>query len=273
VVSTADISTESGCKNLIEEAIKLGPVVGIFNLAVQLRDGFFENQTPEKFKESLAPKALATKYLDRISRELCPELQYFVVFSSIACGLGNEGQTNYGMANSMMERIIEERHNDGLPAKAIQWGPVGDVGIVAENDLSFSLLQIQPIASCIDVMDELLRNKKPILSSLIIESNLSAHKNESLLESMLRVLGIESVDSVSQSSTLSQLGLDSLMVVEIRQLLERDFGLFYNAEQIRDMTIQQVGEISKKNENEKLKNKIETPEEIQGFDEDPHVIN
>ena len=53
--------------------------------------------------------------------------RYFVLFSSVSCGLGNAGQSNYGMANSVMERICEYRKREGLPAVAIQWGAVGDV--------------------------------------------------------------------------------------------------------------------------------------------------
>ena len=71
-------------------------------------------------------------YLDRLSRRMCQHLKYFVVFSSAACGLGNANQTNYGYANSVMEKICEKRHSENLPALAIQWGAVGDVGIVAE---------------------------------------------------------------------------------------------------------------------------------------------
>lgn len=51
----------------------------------------------------------------------------FVIFSSVSCGRGNAGQSNYGMANSIMERICEKRKSDGLPALAIEWGAVGDV--------------------------------------------------------------------------------------------------------------------------------------------------
>lgn len=54
-------------------------------------------------------------------------IRYFVVFSSLSCGRGIIGQTNYGMANSIMERICEKRKKDGYPALAIQWGAVGDV--------------------------------------------------------------------------------------------------------------------------------------------------
>ena len=66
--------------------MKLGPVGGIFNLAVILKDSIFDNQDVEKFVECMAPKAVATKHLDELTRKLCPELQYFVVFSSVSRG-------------------------------------------------------------------------------------------------------------------------------------------------------------------------------------------
>lgn len=90
-------------------------------MAVLLRDAIFENQSCDKFFESFGSKVFATRYLDELSRVLCQRLKYFVVFSSASCGRGNAGQTNYGMANSIMERIIEKRVRDNLPGKAIQW--------------------------------------------------------------------------------------------------------------------------------------------------------
>lgn len=106
---------------LLFNLLFFGAVGGIFNLAVLLRDSIFENQTVETFAESFAPKVFATRYLDELSRVLCQRLQYFVVFSSASCGRGNAGQSNYGMANSIMERLIEKRIRDNLPGKAIQW--------------------------------------------------------------------------------------------------------------------------------------------------------
>jgi len=97
-----------------------------------LRDKLLENQTEADFTASAGPKALATHHLDVLSRQMCPHLRHFVVFSSVSCGRGNAGQTNYGMNNSIMERICEARVRDGLPGLAVQWGAVGDVGLVAE---------------------------------------------------------------------------------------------------------------------------------------------
>lgn len=130
VIFTADVTTLSGVERLIRESNRLAPVGGIFNLAAVLRDALIENLTEADFKTVILPKVNVTRSLDAISRKLCPSLDYFVVFSSVSCGRGNIGQTNYGFANSTMERLMEERQANGLPGLAIQWGAIGDVGLV-----------------------------------------------------------------------------------------------------------------------------------------------
>ena len=85
-----------------------------------LKDSFIENQTQEMFEQCGRPKIDATINLDKATRKLAPELDYFVAFSSVSCGRGNAGQSNYGFANSVMERICESRQKDGLSGLAIQ---------------------------------------------------------------------------------------------------------------------------------------------------------
>jgi KR domain len=43
------------------------------------------------------------------------------------------GQANYGYANGAVDFLCEARRQAGLPAQSIQWGPIADVGFVAEN--------------------------------------------------------------------------------------------------------------------------------------------
>lgn len=45
------------------------------------------------------------------------------------------------------------------------------------------------------------------------------------------------ISSVSNDSTLGSLGLDSLMSVEVKQLLEREFDLMLSMKEIRGLTI------------------------------------
>jgi len=133
IISTIDITTLSGAEHLIAQSNQLAPIGGIFNLAAVLRDALIENLKEADFKAVILPKVDITRNLDVVSRKFCPSLDYFVVFSSISSGHGLPGQTNYGFANSAMERIIEQRKTNGLPSLAIQWGPVGNVGLFIGN--------------------------------------------------------------------------------------------------------------------------------------------
>lgn len=132
IIKDVDVADFKDCEYLLRTAEKEAPVDAIFNLGVVLRDGILKNQTEETFAESFQSKARATQILDKLSRKMCLKLRHFVVFSSVSCGRGNAGQTNYGMANSVMERVCEKRAEEGLPGLAIQWGAVGDVGLVAD---------------------------------------------------------------------------------------------------------------------------------------------
>lgn len=247
VVSTANIAQKSGCEQLLNDANKIGPVAGIFNLAVALRDGIFDNQTVELFEESLAPKATATQYLDDISRKLCPKLKHFVVASSVSCGRGNAGQSNYGMANSIMERICEKRHKHGLPAKAVQFGAIGDVGLLAalqelNMDMEISGTLPQRITSCLEALDTLLTyDKEPIVATMVVaEKHFDDAKKGNIIETIMNIMTIRDRKQISMEASLSKLGMDSLMGVEIQQILERDYDLVLSSQELRSLTLSQL---------------------------------
>lgn len=231
---------------MLNMANEIGPVGGIFNLAVVLKDRIFENQTVDTFNECLKPKANVTKHLDEISRLKCQKLKHFVVFSSVACGRGNAGQSNYGMANSIMEEIVEKRHQDGLPAKAIQWGAISDVGLL--ENLSGTEVEIagtigQEIASCLEVFDQLLTCPDPIVSSMIIAArNETKRKKIDLLTIISNILSIDKDKPMTLETPLGKLGIDSLTTVEIQHILERDYETTISPGLLRNLTIKQIQE-------------------------------
>ncbi|CAG2102742.1 unnamed protein product [Medioppia subpectinata] len=143
--------------------------------------------------------------------ELIPWMQYsgarkFVVtsrsvFSSIACGKGNAGQSNYAFGNSMCERICEERRRDGLHGLAVQFGPIGDVGVFADSSdqlLMMSSLRKQRINSCCDVLDKFIVNM------------------------LWRSLGIDP-NNTPNDLTLGEIGIESMFAVELQQEFEREW--------------------------------------------------
>ncbi|KAF7404746.1 hypothetical protein HZH66_003652 [Vespula vulgaris] len=76
---------------------------------------------------------LNTAILADPSHTCIPNKSYIVlggvrVFSSVSCGRRNSEQTNYDMINSIMERIVKK----DFPELAIEWGAVGDAGLIAD---------------------------------------------------------------------------------------------------------------------------------------------
>lgn len=277
-ISTQDVTTRQGVQGLIEEASRLGPVIGIFNLAVVLKDGLFENQTEADFIESFGPKATATKYLDEISRRLCPHLEQFVIFSSVSCGRGNPGQTNYGMANSVMERICEARRKDNLPGLSIQWGAVGDVGLVAEmqeDNMELVILGTlqQGISNCLELMDTFLKGSSTIVSSIIVaEKRTTGGIAGNIIDTVANILGLRDLKTISLHSTLAELGMDSMMAVEIKQTLEREFEVFLTPQDIRGMTFSKLKDIAAQESAGKGGAKAETKGEMMPQQGIAHLI-
>jgi fatty acid synthase len=176
IVSTHTTNTTEGTNQLLKQSQEMGPIGGIFHLALVLNDCLLENHELDKFVETIDSKTKAFENIDKLSREQDISLDYFVVFSSVACGKGNAGQSNYGYANSVCERICEARRRDGLHGLAIQWGPIGDVGVLADSEINTSLAGIvkQRIYSCLEIMDKLLQSDNAVVSCVVSYSSLLA---------------------------------------------------------------------------------------------------
>jgi fatty acid synthase len=169
LVSTVNGMTIEGTQQLLNEAKELGPIGGVFHLALALRNELLERQTIDDFCATVDTKHNIFAHLDHLSRQLAYELDYFVVFSSVSCGKGNGGQSNYGYGNSLCERICERRRRDGRHGLAVQYGPIGDVGVLASVDqgLGFTAMKKQRIHSCCDVLDKFLAINAPIVTSYV----------------------------------------------------------------------------------------------------------
>jgi fatty acid synthase len=252
VVSNLNIGHEDQCEKLIKQCQELGPLGGVFHLAMVLRDCLFENQTTKNFKEAAEAKYIGCKNLDSVTRKLCgPELRWFAVWSSISCGRGNSGQTNYGWANSTMERVVEKRQADGLPGLAIRWGAIGDVGVVLENmgdnNTVVGGTLPQRIPSCLQALDSFLSWNHPLVSSFVRAELDSSKKSKhgDPVQAIAHILGVSDVDQLDADASFGDLGLDSLMGVEIKQALERDYDIVLSMKDIRAMTVNKLREMAK----------------------------
>ncbi|KAB0791247.1 hypothetical protein PPYR_03047 [Photinus pyralis] len=237
LVSRENVVTREGCVELLRRGNQLGPVESIFNLAGILKDAILENQTVETFEEAFRPKAVVTRFLDEVSREMCPELRQFVVFSSMMCGRGNSGQCNYGMANSVMERICERRKRDGCPGLAIQWGPIGEVGLVAERKNPVRGTLPQKVSSCLGVLDTLLSQDEPVVCSMVIaEKRRNCSGSQNIIDTIMRIMGVKDLKTAGMHTSFLLMGMDSIIAVEIKQILVREFNVDFSDKDMRELT-------------------------------------
>lgn len=240
--------------------MKLGPVGGIFNLAGVINDSLFEKMDEKFFIKVVKPKAHSTQHLDEVSRRMCPHLDHFVVFSSISCGHGNVGQTNYGFANSVIERIVEKRRKDGFAGKAIQWGPVDDVGMMknisAGKELTtfFGMIP-QRIYSCFDSLNDILSSDETIVSSVVVaEKKNSLDGDKDFIETILMAMGISNINSIDRNKPIFELGMDSIGGTEIQQALEREYGITLAFQELRKKTLNEIESMIKSKSNFKVHN-------------------
>lgn len=74
--------------------------------------------------------------------------------------------------------------------------------------------------------------------------------------------GVRDINSLNFDASLADLGLDSLMGVEIRQILERDYDVVMSMRDIRQLTINKLQEVT--NNNSKGPNGIVNTHEVVG---------
>lgn len=93
-----------------------------------LHDSLFSNMSLETMLEVLGPKIDGTHNLDQFFHD--DDLDFFMLFSSSACIIGNSGQANYAAANGYLNSLPRQRRKRGLAASAVDIGRVAGIGYV-----------------------------------------------------------------------------------------------------------------------------------------------
>lgn len=116
---------------LLELRAELPPLKGVFHAAAILDDDLLRNQTLEKYERVAASKLGGAWALHQHTLDI--PLDYFVLFSSVTSVLGNHGSANYVAANCFVDSLAHYRKSQGLPALAVNWGLIANVGMAQEE--------------------------------------------------------------------------------------------------------------------------------------------
>ena len=102
---------------------------GIVHAAGIVEDAMVPGQTRAGLAAVMAAKVAGAWNLHRATAPL--ELDFFVLYSSMAGVLGSAGQANYAAANAFLDALAAHRRAQGRRALAIQWGPWSEGGMAA----------------------------------------------------------------------------------------------------------------------------------------------
>jgi myxalamid-type polyketide synthase MxaE and MxaD len=215
---------------------KLPPIDGIIHAAGVLDDGLLVTQTAERMKAVLAPKVAGARALHRLTQGRA--LDFFVLCSSAASLFGNPGQAAYAAGNAYLDGLAEMRRAHGETALSVNLGPVADAGMAARSrrssEWSAAGVGLLPMSAIGPALLEASRSGaaqvlvmrpgepaaaqvKPVAASRRKETGRSVA--EAVREAVAHVLGS---GDVAEDRPLGELGLDSLMAVELRNRLARE---------------------------------------------------
>jgi NAD(P)-dependent dehydrogenase (short-subunit alcohol dehydrogenase family) len=125
-----DVSNAKMMKErLVEPIQKYGPITGVIHGAGSLADRRIERKTEKDYETVISPKVDGLKNLLEIAS--VKKLDFLVLFSSIVGVFGNIGQTDYAIANEVLNKSAfqAKRENPNCRVLSINWGP-WDSGMV-----------------------------------------------------------------------------------------------------------------------------------------------
>ncbi|MFE6228423.1 aminotransferase class I/II-fold pyridoxal phosphate-dependent enzyme [Streptomyces sp. NPDC057854] len=204
-----------------------GPFDGVFHAAGVLRDGLARNLTPDRVAAVLGPKVGGTHVLaDLVAGGEHPG--FVVLFSSIAAVRANLGQSAYAAANGYLDGYAARRRAEGLPWYSLGWGlwTVGMGEAIAPKAAAHGVAALTE-----DDGIALLRTAlgRPPAHYVLSAANAkdapmtAVTPDAGLWPSLtLALRKVLHVDSVSAEDDLLELGLDSMMAVELAASLASD---------------------------------------------------
>lgn len=129
-VLTADVSQDVEVRAVVDRIeAEMPPLIGVIHAAGVLDDVTLTEMTADRFETVMAPKVDGAWNLHRATTER--DLDFFILYSSIASLVGNAGQGNYAAANAFLDGLAAFRQELGLRGTSINWGPWSQVGLAA----------------------------------------------------------------------------------------------------------------------------------------------
>ena len=135
----ADVANPSEIRSVLDEIGNgTAPLKGVFHLAGITQDTLLADFSRESLEQVMRPKVFGAWNLHCLTAD--SDLDYFVMYSSLATVFSQPGQGSYTAANAYLDGLSTLRQVRGLPGISVQWGPWKDAGMARQSGATRSLL-------------------------------------------------------------------------------------------------------------------------------------
>lgn len=242
--------TLAGIRNLF------GPVSAVLHCAGTLKDAFFLRQEKADWDSILKAKVLGAVWLDTLTQH--DPLKWFVVCSGLAGVRGNIGQSTYGMANAWLNEFAEQRQETTHPGRtiAIAWSLWDtDSGMQPPKSMleRYAKKGLAPISrqEGVEIFQQILQRPSAVIipvkgvaegvaeflgavsspAPVEVDAAVAIEPQEDTLESTIIAYLAEHLSRVTSTPvakidpdvSLEAFGLDSILVMELNDVLEKSF--------------------------------------------------
>ena len=256
----ADVSDIDSLQRVLSTVSKtMPPVRGVFHCAMEIEDSTIVNLNRDRFLKSTSAKVIGAWNLYQSARD--SELDFFVLYSSLTAVLAPAGQAAYSAANSCLDAFASYLRQEGVPAISINWGAVSDYGHVADHpNLSTAVtsqfdIDAYPASDMLTNLNGLLdcssgtqvivaggawssSERKGCVKSAasrIEDRDQAEDKKDLVLDCVSRVLNFPK-NTIELDEPIVNLGIDSLMAVELSHLLRTNCEIEISASSLLDQT-------------------------------------
>ncbi|WP_405528120.1 type I polyketide synthase [Streptomyces avidinii] len=136
----ADVTDEAAVRRALDETLRrFGALHGVIHTAGVLDDALIESTSAERMHAITAPKERGARILiDAVAAE---DLDFIVLFSSMASLFVTAGQGAYAAGNATLDALTGTVRSRRTPVRAINWGPWAELGMVADPRYQARLLE------------------------------------------------------------------------------------------------------------------------------------
>lgn len=259
---SCDISDEHQVQLMLEKIdSELANIKGVFHLAGKIIDKPLIKQTWTDYIKVFKPKMLGLWNIYRVLINY--NLDCFIVFSSIASMIGTKGQANYAATNAVIDAFAYWSMNYNIPVTSISWGLWDAQGmreqmnshvqkylfkqgigtIKSETALSVMNKMIEQgihhsgyanfdIEQYVNTVDDRFKNYYKDIGIVQIIDKSKDYPLIDINNTLYRVqkqvgiaIGIADYETIDVDENLLDLGLDSLIVLSLRNNLKKEFGI------------------------------------------------